>query len=146
MIMDNLTKFCQDEAAFGTAATRLEGSQIDLGVAARSVGMGTPVYVIIVVEVAFSGGTSVNFIVASDATAAVATDGSASVHGQTGAIAVADLTLGKRFVIPLTTGVEYEQFLGLLVTTVGTTTVGSITAFISPDPLSTWKAYADGTS
>jgi hypothetical protein len=147
MIMDRRTLFCENEACQGTAATRLEGSQIDLE-DARDIGNGQPLYLIITVDVAFVGATAtVNFKLASDATAAVATDGTATEHAQTGPIPIAQLVVGKTFVLPLPAeGNVYEQFLGLLVVTaVATTTAGSVTAFLSPDPAG-WKAYPEAAS
>lgn len=148
MIMDRRTLFCDAEAAFGTAATRLEGSQIDLE-DARDIGNGQPLYLVIVVDVAFASAAAatVNIILASDATAAIATDGSATVHLQTGVLDFDELTAGKTFVFALPPeGNVYERFLGILVVTgAQTTTAGSITAFLTPDPTG-WKAYPEAAS
>lgn len=145
MIMDKLNTFCEDEPAFGTAATRLEGDVIDL-IDVRDIGNGQPLYLIVTITTAWAGGTSANFQLASDATDAIATNGTASIHGQTGAIPVANLTAGKTFVIPaMIEGTAYERYLGVLVTTVGTTTAGAFTAFLSIDPTG-WKAYPEAVS
>jgi hypothetical protein len=148
MIIDSRNKFCEDEAASGTQATRLEGDVIDLKTA-RDIGNGQPVYAVITVSTAFTSGTSstVNFQIVSDAQEAIATDGSATVHAQTGAVAHTELTAGKRYVLPLPLeGREYERYLGLLVVTgAATTTAGAITAFLSLDP-DGWKAYPEGNS
>lgn len=148
MIIDQRTMFCDAEEVQGTAATRLEGSQIDLSVA-RDIGNGQTIYLVVVVTTAFTSGGSatVNIQLASDASAAVATDGSATVHWQTGALDYTDLTLGKTFVVPLPLeGVAYERYLGILVVTAtATTTAGSISAFLTPDPVG-WKAYPEAVS
>jgi predicted RecA/RadA family phage recombinase len=148
MIIDALTQMCNDEAASGTAATRLEGSQIDLSVA-RDIGNGQPIYwhLVVVTAAASVGSATINVVLASDATAAVATDGSATVHAQTGILAYTAFTKGRRWVFPLPTeGNVYEKFLGTLVITAdATTTALVIDSFLSPDPAG-WKAYADADS
>ena len=147
-IIDTRTKFCEDLDVTGSAGTALEGDQIPL-VQARDIGNGTTIYVRFVVTEAFSTGSSptVNLQLVSDAAAAIATDGSASVHAQTGALATSELTLGKSFVMALPLeGVAYEAYLGVLVVTaVAATTTGKLTAYLTPDPVG-WKAYAEAAS
>lgn len=148
MIIDRRTLMCDAEDAYGTAATRLEGSQIDLTYA-RDIAQGRPIYLVIQVTTAFasSGSATVNIILASDASAAVATDGSASTHWQSGALAYTVLAANYRFCVPIPLqGTVFERYLGMLVVTAdATTTAGAITAFLSPDPVG-WKAYPEATS
>lgn len=142
-IIDSRTEFCVDEPAFGAAATRLEGNQIDLS-HPRDIGQGTPLIATIVISTTFVGaGASVDFQIASDSTAAIATNGSATSHGSTGPIPVAELVAGARFEIKLPAeGREYERYLGLLVVTSGAaTTAGAIDAFISLTSQMKTKAY-----
>lgn len=147
MIIDKRTQFCDNEAAFGTAATRLEGSQIDLQTA-RDIANGQPIYLIVVItaQPGDNAGT-INIQLVSDSTAAIATDGSATVHWQTGAQDDQYFTLGKTFCVALPLeGNAYEQFLGILVVTAAqTSTLLAFDAFLSLDPVG-WKAYADAAS
>lgn len=148
-IMDVLTKFCDNEAVDGTAATRLEGDQIDLGPAHRDIGNGKSVYLVVQVTEAFdsAGSAVVEIQLVSDASASIAVDGSATLHLSLGAQAYTALTLNKRFVVTLPLeGNVYERYLGILVITSGaTTTAGAITAFLTIDPMG-WQAYPAHTS
>ena len=59
----------------------------------------------------------------------------------------ADLTVGKRLVLPLPPGSKTKRYLGLNVNVGGTTPSITINAFIAPlSFLGGWKAYADGFS
>lgn len=148
MIMDELLEFCDAETLETATGTALEGDVIDLGAAGEDIGNGEPLYVVIQVDTAVTsaGAATVKFEVASDAQAAIATDGSATVHVSTEAIAKASLVAGYTRILPLPPGAgnDYERYLGVLAT-VGTAalTAGKINAFIVKDP-HRWKAYADG--
>lgn len=148
MLMDVRTQFCNATALnLGAPATFLIGSQIDVQ-PARDLGQGKPIFCVIQVETTVTGGaTTVDFKLASDATAAIAVDGSATVHASTGPIAVAALVAGKRFVLALPPegDVPYEKFLGILQTTGGAAvTAGKIHAFLTTDPPG-WKAMPAAT-
>lgn len=149
MILDERSEFA-DATALSTAGTgrALVGDVIDL-VKARNVGLGKPLYVVIQVTTAptSGGAATLDFELASDAQAAIATDGSATVHGSTGGLAaIAGFTVGKAFVIPLPPegAKPYERFLGIL-QNVGTAalTAGAINAFVTAD-VKAWKALDDG--
>jgi hypothetical protein len=136
-----------DAVALSTAApaSTLLGDQIPLGVA-RDIGNGEQLYMVIQVSTAVTSGgaATVKFTVASDATAVIATDGSATEHGSTIAIPVASLTAGATWVIPLPMeGNAYEEFLGVWYT-VGTAalTAGAVNAFLTTD-VAKWTAQAD---
>lgn len=149
MIIDKLTEFCATTAVNAAAGTALVGSQIDTGSVVRDLGNGKPVYLILIVTTAFTSGGSatVAFKLASDASAAVATDGSATDHITTKAFPYTELTAGTKIVRALPAGIPaYERYLGLLcVTATATTTAGSISAFLSHDPMG-WTATADATN
>lgn len=151
MILDDRLEFADALALnTGAAGTYLLGDVIDLGaVVPGDIGNGEPLYLVITVDTtATSGGSATaDFRLASDAQAAIATDGSATVHATTGAQAVATLTAGKKFVIPLPLeGPLYERYLGILqVTGTAAFTAGKINAFITLDPTG-WKAYADAVN
>lgn len=146
MIIDKRTEFA-DAAALntGAAGSYRIGNVIDLEKTGLDLGAGEPLYLVISVDSAASSGGSATaaFSLASDAQAAIATDGTATVHVKTDAIPVAQLTAGKRIITVALPGGAYERYLGILQTT-GTAafTGGAIDAFLTPDP-SGWKAYPD---
>lgn len=149
MILDTLGEFA-DAAALSTAATGLAlvGNVIDTSVA-RDLGNGEQVYCVIQIDttVTSAGSATVQFEIASDAQAAIATDGSASVHAMTNAIPKASLVAGVQVaVIPLPFNgvVPYERYVGIL-QNVGTAalTAGKINAFLTRTP-SSWVSYSDG--
>lgn len=145
MILDSRNEFA-DAVALNTggAGTYLIGSQIDTS-AVRDVGNGEPVYLVITVDTlpTSAGAATAQFTLASDASAAVATDGSASVHFQTKAFAISEMAAGTVLAaVPLPIeGVAYERYLGILQTT-GTAafTGGKINAFLTHD-VAKWKSY-----
>lgn len=145
MILDERNEFC-DATALNTGApgTYLIGDQIDLGTA-RDVGVGEDLYLVITVDTppTSAGAATAQFTLASDDTANIATNGTASVHFQTKAFTIAEMTAGAvlaAVALP-TEGVAYERFLGILQTT-GTAafTGGKINAFLTPD-VAKWKSY-----
>lgn len=145
MILDKRNEFC-DAVALNTggAGTYLVGDQIDLG-RARDIGNGDPVYLVITVDTlpTSAGAATAQFTLASDASASVATDGSATVHLQTKAFAISEMAAGTilaAIALPLE-GVAYERYLGVLQTT-GTAafTGGKINAFLTHD-VAKWKSY-----
>lgn len=148
MIIDSRAEFA-DATALGTSGTgrQLVGDVVDLGVT-RDIGDGAQMYLVIQVDTAVTsaGAATVTFEVSSDNAAAIATDGSATVHAATAAIPKATLVAGYEEVIALPRGNLYEQFVGI-VANVGTAalTAGKINAFITPDP-STYRTYADASN
>lgn len=147
MITDRLNTFALATALnTGAAGTYLVGDVIDLGTA-RDIGQGNPIYLVVQVDTtATSGGAATLQIkLASDAQAAIATDGSATEHVVSPAIAVASLTAGKRILVVAIPyeGNVYERYLGILqVTGTAAFTAGKIDAFLTQTP-SVWKAMAD---
>jgi hypothetical protein len=145
MIIDSLSEFCDNEAVGGSTGRRLVGDVVPLGSAVPNLGIGAQMYLVIRVSAAFTsaGSATVDFEFSSDAAAAIATDGSATVHASTGAIALTDLdAIGDTIaILPLPARATYEDYLGI-VANVGTAalTAGSVDAFITPTP-DNWKAY-----
>lgn len=146
MILDERNEFA-DATALSTAATgrALVGDVIDLGAAAGDIGNGGPVYLVIQVDTAVTsaGSATVQFELASDAQAAIAVDGSASVHYTSAAIPKATLVAGymaAAVVLPMGT---YERYLGII-QNVGTAalTAGKINAFLTDD-VAKWVATPD---
>ena len=145
MILDKRNEFC-DATALNTGApgTYQIGDQIDLGVA-RDIGTGEQLYLVITVDTppTSGGAATAQFTLASDDSASIATNGTASVHFQTKAFTIAEMTAGAvlaAVALPIE-GVAYERFLGILQTT-GTAafTGGKINAFLTPD-VAKWKSY-----
>lgn len=140
MIMDELNEFC-DATALDTSGTGLAlvGDVIDLGENGEQVGDGCPMYLVIQVTTAVTsaGAATVSFQLVSDAAAAIAADGSESLHWASAAIAKATLVAGYELIVPLPTGagVAYERYLGIQ-QNVGTAalTAGAINAFLTKDP------------
>ena len=147
MIIDSRGEFA-DAETFATATGRaLVGDVVDLGAASRDVGEGETLYLVVQVDTAVTsaGSATVDFELVSDAAAAIATDGSATVHASTGAIGKADLTAGYQRAIALPQG-TYERYLGVI-SNVGTAalTAGKVNAFLTKNPKG-WTAYADATN
>ncbi len=149
MILDELGEFA-DATALSTAGLGLAlvGDVIDLG-SARDIGNGEPLYLVIQIDTAVTsaGAATLEFQLVSDAQAAIAVDGSASVHAKTAAIAKAALVAGYCVAViplPFDGGVPYERYLGIL-QNVGTAalTAGKFNAFLTRTPAA-WKAYSDG--
>ena len=146
MITDSTLEMCDAVAVnTGGAATYLLGSQIDTSVV-RDIGAGRPVYLVISIDTALASATgTMQFKLASDASAAIATDGTASEHWVSDTFLEAALAAGKTWVVPLPSGtaLPYERYLGILqVTGTAAFTAGKINAFLTFDP-SGWKGYAD---
>ena len=150
MILDKRTEFADAVALnTGAAGTYLIGDQIDLGAAQRDVGNGEPLYLVITVDTlpTSGGAATAQFTLASDDSASIATNGTASVHFVTKAFAISEMAAGTvlaAVALPIQ-GVAYERYLGILQTT-GTAafTGGKVNAFLTHD-VAKWKAYADAT-
>lgn len=144
MILDYLVEFGAAEAVTTSTGDSQFGDSIDLtggGATAQSVSRfggsaSKQMYCVITVTEAFTSGGSatVAFKLMTDAQDPV-TPASATEHLTTEAYDVADLTVGKRIVIPLPEG-QGERYLAL-VTSVATAalTAGSITAGLTYDPV-----------
>lgn len=90
--------------------------------------------------------TSLRLRLVSDAQEALATDGSATQHWDSGVIAQASLpTAGNDFVVMKLPKGNYERYLGMIATTVGTGAVGKIFAFLVTDP-NELKHYSDNVT
>ena len=153
MILDKFNEFADATSVAAGAGTALIGNVIDLGVASRDIGNGEPLYLVIQTDTeVITGGSAgtIQFTLASDAQAAIATDGSATVHYTSASLVTDDAAAnsaalnagGVIAAVALPQG-TYERYLGILAT-IGTTTVtaGKINAFLTKD-VASWKAYAD---
>lgn len=155
MIGDKLLEIANATSVAAAAGTALIGSQIDLQETNRQVGNGQPLYLVITIDTSIiTGGVAgtVNFVLASDDAAAIATDGTATEHWRshdyvTDDDALNDLDAGDSICVPLPSGEPaYERYLGLLcVTTTTTTTAGAISAWLSLVPFGQ-RHYPDATN
>jgi hypothetical protein len=158
MILDERNEFADAASVAAAAGTALIGDVIDLGAAHRDIGQGQPVYLVITTDTEIiTGGSAgtIKFQLASDAQAAIATDGSATVHIDTGTFVTDDSAAndaqmnagGTIFCGPLPIeGKVYERYLGILAVIATTTvTAGKINAFLTLDPTG-WDAYAEGAN
>ncbi len=147
MIIDERLEFCDNVTLTAGTGSNLQGDVIDIE-SSRDIGMGQPLYWVIQVTTAVTSGGSAtcNFKLASDAAAAIATDGSETTHVETGAIAKADLVAGYRKVIPLPMSGAFEQYVGVILTTAtASLTAGAIDSFLTIDPAG-WTAQPDATN
>jgi len=154
MILDERSEFA-DATALSTAGTgrALFGDVIDLGGAAFNpvvpgdVGQGRDLYLVISIDTAVTSGAaaSVSFELSSDAQAAIATDGTATLHYSTAAIPKATLVAG--YVVAVVAlpwqNPAYERFLGIVQNVVTTAlTAGKVNAFLTTEPAK-WSSYPD---
>ena len=159
MIMDERLEFADAVSVAAAAGTALIGDVIDLGATPRDIGQGQQVFLVITTDTEIiTGGSAgtVQFVLASDAQAAIATDGSATAHWTSRAFVTDDSAANDAqmnaggiiaaIALPLQ-GVVYERYLGILcVTATTTTTAGKINAFLTLDPPRTGVIYAEGAN
>jgi len=147
MILDERTELA-DATALSTAATGLAlvGDVIDTEKVRNLAGGGKPLYLVIQIDTAVTSGgaATLGFVLASDAQAAIAVDGTATEHFRTGLIPKATLVAGFGFVLPLPgESPAYERYLGILQNVgVAALTAGKINAFLTFNPKQ-WKANPD---
>lgn len=148
-IIDKLTEFCDAVSMDQETGTFLMGNQIDLGTTVRDVGQGYPLYLVMRWTVTPTDGgdsATATFSLVSDASASIATNGTATVHAVSPALLKTQMTAGTYYnlVVP-SGGLAYERYLGILMT-VGTAgfDAGSFDAWLSKDPVG-WAAYPQGT-
>jgi len=143
MIIDERNEFA-DSVAIPTSAGAVAqlGDSIDLG-GAVNVGSGEYTDFCVTVEEDITGATAVQFDLVSDAQDPV-TPASATVHGSTGAVPVADLVAGKVLSFQLPKGFNYERYLGVVVRVTGTATAGKVNAFLA-DQVGQWQPTVANT-
>lgn len=154
MILDEKLEFADATSVAASAGTALIGDVIDLGSTSNYPANGEPLYLVIQTDTeiitAGAAGT-IQFFLASDAQAAIATDGSATVHLSSASLVTDDaaansaaLNAGGTILMAALPMGTYERYLGILCTTgTTTTTAGKINAFLTKDP-ARWIATADG--
>lgn len=141
MILDERLEFCDATALnTGGAGSYLIGDVIDLG-AAPSPGPGAgdseDLYLVIQVDTTVTSGGSGTyaFKLCSDAQAAIAVDGSQSIHFATALIPKATLVAGYQVcAVQLPQG-TYERYMGIVQeTAVAAATAGKVNAFLTRTP------------
>tara|TARA_Y100001963_G_C6683416_1_gene400977 strand:- start:10 stop:465 length:456 start_codon:yes stop_codon:yes gene_type:complete len=151
MILDERAEFCDATALnTGGAGTYLVGDVIDLETA-RDIGAGHQMYLVIQVDTAVTSGGSatVKFHLASDSVAAIAADGSETIHLSTDAIGKATLVAGYELCIPVPPqmSMAFERYVGVeQVTGTAAVTAGKINAFLTYDPPANWTALPDASN
>jgi hypothetical protein len=158
MILDERNEFADAASVAAAAGTALIGDVIDTSTVGRDLGNGQPLYLVITTATEIiTGGVAgtIKFQLVSDAQAAIAVDGTATVHIDTGTFVTDDAGANSAqlnaggviacIALPLQ-GAVYERYLGILAV-IGTTTVtaGAINAFLTLDPTG-WKAYPEGAN
>ena len=158
MILDERTEFADAVSVAAAASTILLGDVIDLGAVNRDIGVNDHLFFTITVDTEIiTAGTAgtIEFLLVSDAQAAIAVDGSATVHLRTGTFVTDDAAANGPLMnagsmlfqasLPMQ-GALYERYLGVLAV-IGTTTVtaGAVSAFLTPDRHS-HKYYPEGVS
>lgn len=159
MILDELLEIADNTSVAAAAGTALIGDVIDMGSVHRDVGDGRPIYMVIktgTTEIITAGNAgTLQFQIVSDAQAAIATDGSATVHYASKLFVTDDaaandtqMNAGQLIVcvaLPME-GTVYERYLGVLaVTATTTTTAGTVDIFLTLD-VSKWVAYPDASN
>jgi hypothetical protein len=150
MILDERCEFADALDLALAQGTQNVGDQIPLGVARDVGGVGDTSKLTVTIQVteAFTSGgaATVVFQIVSDDVAAIATDGSQSVHARTKAFSIAELTdLGTEIHLdlpPEASAEPYETFLGVqAVVAVADLTAGAVNAFLNRDAGNN-KAYS----
>ena len=131
------------QAVFATSSTVLSTNTLDLGTA-RDVGEGQPLFGRFEVTVAGVGGTSVEMqVIAADAAALT---GNVTVIGTTGAIPLASLTLGSRFVASINPRLAKigQRYFGFQYVNVGAMSACSVFADVGLEIQDGQKYAANG--
>lgn len=116
----------------GTATTKYSTNAINLSGVVGDPGSGTPLYMVICVEVAFAGAGTVKFNIVDEADSTI--DSGSVVIVSTTTLPLTSLTLGKVIAIPLPAGLITQQYIGMSYTNSGTLTAGTISAFVALSP------------
>jgi hypothetical protein len=148
MILDERSEFCDATALnTGAAGSYLIGDVIDLQAIGIDIGNSSDLWFIVSIDTAptSGGAATAQFHLASDAQAAIATDGSATYHFSSKAFAIAAMAAGNEMVATKLPAGDYERYLGVLQTTaVAAFTAGKVNAFLTPTRAKV-KHYADAS-
>lgn len=138
MIIDRQLRFSNSQAITASAASE---DLIDLA-AARNMGVGKTIYVVVVCTVAMTDSGSDSTVAVTVQTDTAAAFGSATTAQTIGTFA-ATSAAGTRFIVPLAHFTTAEQFVRLYYTVAGgNLTTGSFTAFLTTE-VDAFTAYPD---
>lgn len=134
----------QFSASQAITATADSTNVIDLGSTPTLRDMGIrPMILEVIVTEAFNNLTTLGIALKSDSTTNL--DTSETVHVDLGAVALASLTLGRRFQFTLPFG-DYERYLGIEYVVTGTApTLGRVSAHLVPS-VDRANYFPDGSS
>lgn len=140
MIVDNFLNMATAQALNATATGVFNlGSTIDL-TTVRDIGAGKQLYVVIQVTTDLTGASAtVQFQVASDSAATLATSGQ-SIHAVSGVYTGTALDTTEGVIIPLPpmvvgAPIQYERYLGVQYTVgAATLSAGAVNAFLTDNP------------
>jgi|SRR3990167_1142731 len=150
MLIDKVQEFA-DATSVGTPnnSTVNVGNIFSIG-DLRDIGHGTPVYLVVQVTTAVTSGgaATVAFLLVSDSTTTIATNGTATKHVETKAFAVASLVAGFQVIVPLPSEEpDYEKYIAFQIkeTAGQALTAGNVNAFLTLNPVA-HKAYPDASN
>jgi hypothetical protein len=142
MKVDAHNLFSDAQAVTAAAAST---NLIDLGVSLRNMGVGTPIYIVSQVDVAFTDSSSDSTLAVTleqDTAAAFSSTTSIQTVGTFAALAA----IGARLVAAISIDVITEQFVRLYYTPAnGNLSTGSVTSFLT-DHVQAYTSYADGVT
>lgn len=153
MILDSNLAFASTATSVGTPnnTTVNVGDIIDLGGTPNNLAAGEAMALVvnIIAAVTSGGAATVRFKVVSDATTTIAVDGTATEHGSTDDLAIAGMTAGTQYVIPLVNGSTFERYLAFQVTETASQalTGGTVQAHLVPlSHVQSTRSYADAAN
>lgn len=135
-----------DTSPLGTYLTELTAGDTQLSAnvnTGRDMGGGEPMWLIIDIIQAPTGGTSVDFQLITSASSSMS---SPVIMLDLTAIVIASLTLGTQLKFKLPRSAAWLQWIGLQAVTVGTMTAGAYIAWLGVDTDSAIGGYASGFS
>lgn len=143
MILDERVEFIDAGNAFGAdAVTEVKGDVVDTQIGALNTVSGgygeSPVYWVLEVTTAFSGGSNVKFELRTADNEALETN--AVIHIDNGDETIANLAVGYRRVYKLPPTQTYRKYMGVYGTHTGTSTAGAINSYLVFDA-ERWDPY-----
>lgn len=132
------------QATTGTGVTVVSTNTVDLGAGVRDMGEGQELFGRIEIVTPTTDGTSIEYqVIAADAAALT---GNVKVLGTTGAIPIAQLIAGARFVCAINPRLasKGQRYLGLQYVTVGAVTTGSFYGDVGHEITDGAKFYPNG--
>jgi hypothetical protein len=148
MIIDTFALFSNPQTVTtGTDSGLLSTSSYDLGLAGREIGVGQPLYVVVIVTTAFTSGGSDDDLEVQLATDDNAAMSSATIVQKLGTLPrISDAGTKMVGVIAPAAGYALERYIALVYQSVGgagALTAGAVKAFLTQTP-DAFKAYAKG--